>query len=571
MITPYATLVQHIGQTSFAMRNPAGQGVLTPERYAWLRLGVGATSCVALGLGWWTQRVWQEGEVWRVGEAQRCWRALGRPWQALGNGQRGVAIGMAMAVAGARLWYGIGCPLVPDELFSYDYCVLPGAAVTASYYPYPNNHLLANLLVGLVHWGLPEASSLVALRLLPTLAGLLALPLVYLLLLRHARMEVVTLGVGLWGLSPDPVFFAVVGRGYAWAMVAALVGLCATLELLRPAAGQGSVTHRLAWAVFGGSAVMGLYAVPTHLYTVLAFGLLLGLGLPVGRQRATHLAHLTLTAAGVGVVTTVLYVPIGAVSGWPALFSNTYITPIGWADYWAQLGFYLVETTTTLLGQRGWSALAFGGLIVVVPLVLAEATRLPASTRRLGWVLYGQLVLWLPVAMLHQVLPPPRTLLFVLLAFMLLLGLLGQVLVIYCPGRRWRAMGWVGVGLVLALYGGYRLPRQWAIFALRRQQVAAFDSAYRWVRQQHLQRIWVDSDDLFLLWHHYALLDGRAPLPLFVKGYTPATSPAVSEVAVLTTFPPVPSFGQPPLFQNNYLLIVPVPMQRQAPTPALAK
>jgi hypothetical protein len=139
-----------------------------------------------------------------------------------------------VAAASVHLWYAFDYPLILNEIASYDYSVLPGAALTASYYPFPNNHLLPNLLVGLVHMLFPGAGSAVALRLLPTLVGLALLPLGYALLLRYLRFEAATLGWGLFNLSPLPAFYAVAGRGYGWALAALLAGLWASAELLQP-------------------------------------------------------------------------------------------------------------------------------------------------------------------------------------------------------------------------------------------------------------------------------------------------------------------------------------------------
>jgi hypothetical protein len=410
---------------------------------------------------------------------------------------------------------------------------------------------------------LPGASPLVALRLLPTLAGLLALPVVYLLLLRHARMEVVTLGLGLFLLSPKGVFYAIAGRGYAWTMLAAFAGLCATLELLRPPT-RRPTAHRLAWAVFASSAILGLYAVPPHLYTVLALGfaLLIGILRGSGRRRIIRLVHLTVVTVGVGVVVLVLYSPVGAVSGWEALLNNSYISPDPWPLYRVFIGPYLMSVATEVIGREGLSTLAFLAVLLLVPPVLLLARRLPAPTRRLGWVLYALVTIWLPIAIAQRVAPPARTLLMVFFAFLLLAALLGQVVVLYWPSlRRLRVLALPGISLLLCLCGGYRLNRQWTIFCGWKQRQEAMIPAYHWLRSQHLRRIWVDSDETVLMWHHLALSAGEAPLPLVVEVDAPTTQPGpVGEVEVISvSAPPTPLRpNQPLLFQRKQIFILPV-------------
>ncbi len=541
---------------------------LTPARYQGLRWGLLGLAGAAAGL-------------WRVlrpapaparraawAGAGRAWgRALVRPWRRLGAGQRALAGALLAIVAGVRLYYAACYPLSLDELASYDFYVLPGAAVTASYYPFPNNHLLANLLVGLVHELGPGASPALALRLLPTLAGLLSLPLAYALVLRAGRFGVATLGLGLYWLSPLGVYYAVAGRGYAWAQLAALAGLLAALELLRP--GGRRATRQLAWAVFGVSGVAGLYAVPTHLYVLLGLGagLLLGFARAPARRRRLLLAHLAVATLGIGAVAGVLYVPVGVVSGWPALLANRYVARHAWPEFSAGIGPWLLGTAAELLGQRGLSALAYGGVLALAPVALRWG-RLPAAARRLGWLLLAQAALWLPVVLAQRVYPPARTLLPVLLAFFLLVGLVGQALwncglpaglgSALRPAVR-RAGATSLLALVLAAYGGYRLHREQAIIGQQARQQKALRQAYEWLRHQPLRRIWVGPRAYALLWQHYALAAGQPALPLVVPDDVPATQlpGPVGEVQVVLPGPQLPGPPRPVRYANALLRIVP--------------
>lgn len=542
---------------------------LTPARYQGLRLGLLALAGVAAGL-WWARRPRAKPTRPATGvPAPRRWAAaLARPWRQLSGSQRAVAGALLAAVATARLYYAGGYPLSLDELASYDFYTLPGPAVTASYYPFPNNHILANLLVGLVHGLWPGASPALALRLLPTLLGLLSLPLVYALALRALRFGAATLGLGLYWLSPLGVYYAVAGRGYAWAQLAALAGLFAALELLRP--GGRRATRQLAWAVFGLSGVVGLYAVPTHLYALLGLGagLLLGFARAPARRRRLLLAHLAVATLGIGAVALVLYAPVGVVSGWPALLANPYVARHAWPEFSAGIGPWLLGTATELLGQRGLSALAYVGVLALAPVALRWG-RLPAAARRLGWLLLAQAALWLPVVLAQRVYPPARTLLLVLLAFFLLLGLLGQALwnrgLGYGgPGRRAVAVARAGATgllvLVLLAYGGYRLHREQAVIEQQAGQQRALRQAYVWLRRQPLRRIWVGPRAYALVWQHYALAAGQPALPLVVPDDVPAaqlpgTGGEVQAVRPGTRLPGVP---RPVRYANDLLRIVPV-------------
>lgn len=192
--TSYADLLARGSASHFSFFGQLVVVPLTPARYQGLRLGLGVGALGAgllLGLLPGPGRRPAAGRRGGLGrdELRRRGRGLVRPGQRLGPAERGLAVGLLLAAAAARLYYAGYYPLSLDEIGSYDYWVLPGAAVTASYYPFPNNHILPNLLVGLVRGLLPGASPELALRLLPTLLSLLSLPILYALFLRYAWLR----------------------------------------------------------------------------------------------------------------------------------------------------------------------------------------------------------------------------------------------------------------------------------------------------------------------------------------------------------------------------------------------
>jgi hypothetical protein len=549
---------------------------LTPGRYQGMRLGLASAALLAAGglvvvgrprRGRPNARLRkqprQRRPLWRRARVGLGWLAW--PVRQLPDPKRVLALALLAVVAGVRLYYAGYYPLSLDEVASYDFYTLPGAALTASYYPFPNNHLLANLLVGLVHQLLPGAPPALALRLLPTAAGLLALPLVYALALRYLRFGVATLGLGLYWLSPLGVYYAVAGRGYAWAQLAALAGLWATAELLRPG-GLRRASRQRAWAVFGLSAVGGLYAVPTHLYVLLGLGLglLLGFGRQPARVRRLKLAHLAVATLGIAGVAAVLYAPVGAVTGWPALLANRYVARHEWAEFRQGIAAWLLGTATELLGQRGLSAAAFCLVLGLAPGALRWG-RLPEPTRRLGGLLLPQLSLWLLLVLVQRVYPPARTLLPVLLAFFLLLGVVGEAVLGWGQAAWPRLMGAgrlalpLSLGVLLAGYGGYRLHREQAVISQQRQQQQQLRQAYGWLQGQGLRRIWVEPRAYAIFWQHYALSAGQRPLPLVGVYDVPGLRPGpVGEVEALAPGSLAPGPGRAASYRSEQVLVVPV-------------
>jgi hypothetical protein len=378
---------------------------------------------------------------------------------------------------------------------------------------------------------------------------------------------VATLGLGLYWLSPMGVYYAVAGRGYAWALLAALAGLGATAELLRP--GLRRAGRQGAWVLFGLSGVLGLYAVPTHAYAMLGLGLglLLGFSQAPARVRRIQLGHLVVATLGVGAAAIVLYAPVGAVTGWPALLANRYVARHAWPEFRQGIGPFLLGTATELLGQRGLSAVAYCLVLGLAPLAL-RSRRLPAATRRLGWLLLIQLALWLPLALLQQVYPPARTLLLVLLVFFVLSGFLAQAVWRRGPWASWAmARGLVPLGLLLVLggYGGYRLRREQAIIRQQTQQQQQLRQAYNWLQSQPLRRIWVEPRPYALFWQHYALSAPQRPLPLLVVDDVLGARPGpTGEVEVVRPGAYLDPASPPAHYRSEQVLVVPV-----GPTTAL--
>ncbi|RZK62703.1 MAG: hypothetical protein EOO59_01820 [Hymenobacter sp.] len=533
--------------------------LLTPARYLGLRLGLGA----GLGLG-------LLGLTWALGQRTRPRRPYSyspartrRPWwfgfmpgPALTPAQGWLAGGLLGAVAGLHGWLAWYDPLSFDEAVSYDWFMHAGPAVAASYYPFPNNHVLLSVLGAGLHQLVPAAGPLLVLRLLPTLVGLVALLASYQVLLAGLRFGPATLAWLLINVAPPVLTAAVAGRGYGVAFAALLGGVLASLVLLRPQ-GAGRAARRGAWVVFGVSGVLGLYAVPTHLYGLLGLlgSLLVGFGQFGGRRFRRHLLHLAVVSVGMALVVATLYGPVIAVTSWGALAHNAYVQPLPWPALWRQLtGGYFPGVAGVLLGWPRATGSLFGLVALVSPLMLGWG-RLPALSRRLGWLAYVQLVAWLGFMQAQRVLPPARTLLAVPF-FLVLLGFMGGQWAVarwLWPGPR-RAARWVlvaGLGLVSGV-GSYRVGHYWVATATpRRRSLASFERTYAWLRRRHPRVVWVPSQPLAVYLRHEALRRHQPPLPL-VAARPPGAVPRPGEYQVMLQL----SADQPAVYRDGQVAIV---------------
>jgi hypothetical protein len=428
-----------------------------------------------------------------------------------------------------------------DEIASYDYFARPGPAVAASYYQLPNNHVAHNLLAaGLAHLlpAPPAATSALIIRLPAVVAGLLGLLLSFALLRRHAGLLTVILVTGSFHLLPLAVSYAVMGRGYALTFACAVAGTWAALHILHPAS---PTSRSWAWASFVLAGVLGLYAVPAHLYTVAAQGLVLLAGLAGRRAGRAAQFRLMTVALGFGAALTVLlYTPVLMLSGWRALLDNIYVQPRPGAWFWPTLGPALRTTAAELFGQGSISSGCYVALLVCFPMIWRRPRHdIGPDTRRLGWFAYAQAVLPLPLMLLQRQLAPARTLLptafFALVAAGLLLQVLWPALRHRLPAHFWpgtwlrpryyRAQLAVGMTVLLVL-GGYRFTRVRAILNAKAQEAALVLTAYNWLRAslaagnaRSSEEVVVSLRGVAVAWHHRALVTGQVPLAQVVAEY----------------------------------------------------
>lgn len=525
-LTPVEHLQAGMREITLSAFSPPALPLISPARYARLWASLLATAVLSaggLGLLSRARTPRRTGRARLRAEWRQSQRSLLAAWQELVPAQQVVALLLGTAALGVRGWVLVQCPITDDELTSYDFYVRPGLALTASNYSLPNNHVLHNLLVG----GLGQLTSFspdLQQRLPAVLVGVGLLPLSYLLLLRHLRFSAATLALGLFSFMPLPVFYAVAGRGYGWQLAATVVGFFATLELLRPGG-----RRRLPEAAFVLSGILGLYAVPTHAGLLLAFGTVLAAtyARQAPRVRWQKLSRLAVATGGIASTAGLLYAPIGAVSGWGALFQNPYVhASLSWAAYWR--GFYnpyLIDSASRLWGHGRWSAPGLAVLLVLAPVALA---RLRPGLRPLGWLSFAGLFSPLALLLVQHLYAPPRTLLPSLFCAYVLLALLGQEGL-----KRWWPKGWssgaparqaVALGVFIGLYGAYhlrpetQLVRQLALY----RQVLSWQ--YNWLRAQRPQRVWLNESNRSaqgIYWYHWGLVS-QAPLPLVVADTLPS-------------------------------------------------
>lgn len=479
---------------------------LTPTGYgraktAWLTL-----TLLSGGLLLWQGL--RRGRLWQQLLALRQeWRAappLLAPWRQLSPAERRTAGLLFSLLLLVRGYYLLRYPLYGDEVVTYLSFVREGGLAASSFYPIPNNHVGYSLLCWL--FSLVSPNFYWATRLPTFLISALGTAGVGLLLLRHFRFRVAAPTVFLFAFFPYALFQAVVGRGYFLLAVCAQLGFVAALALLR-----GPTRPRLAWALFIGSSVLGLYAMPSYLLVLGSLGA--GLAVAAGRQRAALWPPLLLTGLVVTVVAGLLYAPVLLVSGPGALLANGYVAPgAGYTAGLTALDFF-VRTDGQLLG---------GGALGLAAVVGLSGAGLGLGYRQRAYrlpVLLALAGLWLPYLplLLRGTYPPARVLSYRVFFLFLLAALLLNV------ALRWRPLAGLARRPILSV----ALPvLAWAslavlLFQRRAAQEAARNArvaqVYAWLRAHNAREAVVEAPH-YQLYLQFFSQTGHAKLRVFAPG-----------------------------------------------------
>ncbi len=512
---PYAA-VERLGHIGYFEYAPDGLSffklALTPARYAVFRVvlaGLLGGSLLATIAQLRAPR--SRRQLRRLGqETHRAAAALVRTVRQLSVSERVVAGILLLSLLATWLVWFLIDPLSPDEIGSYDAFVHEGPVAIASFYPIPNNHVFYNFCCWLLS-PLALGHVRVVMRLPSLLAATAGTALSYALLTRLCTFRVATVVTALFSLTPLTIIYAASGRGYYVQLLCLQLAFFAVVELMTARRNQ-----RLAWAVFIGSSILGLYTVPTFASPLLALALVLTAGSQCfhPRQRGHFWGRVFGAGAIIGAIAAVLYAPVGCVSGWPSLLANRYLAPYAWAAFWRTLPAYAYEVADALLGLVRPGLIASAVLLGLTPLLLLRGT-LPPRQRWLLWSCWALLLVPAIVMAAERRFIPARALMYATY----FLYLLGALLADYAA-TRWRGRGAtrlpIALLLILLLFRVAMLAGQVPALLRSRDETAAVARAYRWLLTQPPGPVFLGASYHDILFHHYALLDHR-PLTLHAQ------------------------------------------------------
>lgn len=332
-----------------------------------------------------------------------------------------------LLIAGAALLRGwmLFQPITYDEAFAWTQFASRPLHVLLSDYSHPGNHILHTLLskFSTVLFGL----SPVSLRVPAYFAGLLALPLYYLLVRSVFNRYIALVALALVCADAGLTEYGALSRGYSLTWLCLMLMLVLGRHLVR----TGDRTTAL---LMGGVCALGMWAVPVMLYPALVgfLWLLFLVLMRPSRQRPRRLGALLLGALSAAGGTLLLYAPVLAAQGAGWLRAHPALPPPSWQGLVEQHVDAAHKLWTWILAAAPpgviWPAIAgflFAAYVSVKFRTLALALLLGTA----------------PVVLVQMALPPDQVWLF--MVFVLHLGTAISVyyLLKMLHDKVWKGMG----------------------------------------------------------------------------------------------------------------------------------
>ena len=282
---------------------------------------------------------------------------------------------------------------------------------TISFYPAPNNHILHNLFVYyLTHW---FSSDIIFIRLPAFLAGILAIPFVFLLGRRLCDDLTALIAAGLLAVSSYHIQYSVNGRGYTMIVLVTIISFILADRIRK----RRSFTD---WFWFSVVCAAGFFTLPTMLYPYLGIMLWLFFSY-LGKDTSSQYGglfplYLFLSGFSTTALTLLLYSPVILFSGWHSLSSNAFVQPLSWPQLAQRLPGFLSQVWGTWVRDMPVSI----SILIAVGVVLSLIRWMTKQTKNKIW-------LALPIAlgcglvlMVQRAIPYTRVWLFILPIFLLL-------------------------------------------------------------------------------------------------------------------------------------------------------
>ena len=275
-----------------------------------------------------------------------------------------------------------------------------------STYSAPNNHVFHSLLVNISLAGFGNYS-LLALRLPAFIFGILIIPVTFITTSLLFDQKSALLSSALVSSSSFLIEYSTLARGYSL--------ICLLTMLLILIAIKLSATQSFLWHIFALLSAIGFLTTPIMLFPFgsIALWILHSAWLENKSIKMPNpfIIHYVLAMFSVAWLTTLFYMPIILVSGVDSLINNSFIQPLPWDKFFANLSLSASGTWRLLLRDLpGWIK-----LILYLGVINSLITLWKI---RIKYFLPLSILIWCSLIIIgRQVVPFPRMLIFILPIF----------------------------------------------------------------------------------------------------------------------------------------------------------
>ena len=344
-----------------------------------------------------------------------------------------------------RIQY-LDVPVRFDEAYTYLFYASKPAIFITTVYNEPNNHVFHSLCLHFVSFVLPNDPW--ALRIPAVMAGILMVPLAFLLGNAWQGRIAGTLAALLCAVSPPLIDYSVNGRGYTmiWFLGFTLLLLGDYILRQRNLAG---------WSLLAFFAALGMWTIPTMLYVVAA----VLAWLPIAHFRSAQVAdyegrfprYLIGVTVGIGLLTLFCYLPIFVVTGSRWILENPYVAS-DWQHFAGNLTRHTLEALErSMIGSPPWM------LVMLLVGIFCFYAFPPNNKNGRFYFLPVMVVCHLAIMLLQKAVPPERVWLgFLPFVFLLVgVGYAAGIERLSHPGLR--RIGMTMLLGVLAVWPGIRM------------------------------------------------------------------------------------------------------------------
>jgi hypothetical protein len=345
----------------------------------------------------------------------------------------------------------LSLPMRHDEAYTVVvFSWRPWLGVISDYH-LPNNHIFHSILVKVASTMLGTASW--AVRFPAALAGILCVPVGYLVARQMYDRVSAILSAGLIAALPMLIDYSANARGYTLYMLFSLLLMGLAIYLTKH-------NNLAGWMLFVIFSVLGFYTVPFMLYPFAAVLFWLLVSSLMGETRTAYgsifnfMKYLLVTGLVTAAALVVLYSPIALIgTGLHSLVGNTFIARLSWPDFWPTLG----DRMKTTWGEWNYDLplfvqwiLAGGALLSIVLHTRISRLKVPIQITTIVCIF----------AILVIQRPDPLTRLWTFLMPLWLIWACGGLIVPITRLRfPWNRAGWVVTVVSLLFVTGWSVAR----------------------------------------------------------------------------------------------------------------